>query len=364
MPHSQFATSIDKSFSGTQARVVKIDVLRKVHTMESVKNMNNIITCAACGKEESGDAILKSCTACKSVKYCNRDCQIAHRPQHKKACKKRAIELHDEALFKDPGPPDECPICFLPLPNIPEQNIFESCCGKVMCNGCIHAMTLEEYRRRLAAAGGQRLASQTIAFDCAFCRSPNANSPEEHNLRMTRLVEKDNADAICRLADDYKDGTNGNTQSWAKARELWQRAGELGNARAYYNLGIFYNDMAIGMERDEKKAKHYFELAAMMGSLDARYNLANSEARTGNYHRASKHYAIAARAGDKDALERVKELFLDGYITKDGYEIALRAYQSRQYEMKSDMRDKAARFKAALQRGVPVRTALAQSETS
>ena len=52
-------------------------------------------TCAACGKE--GDN-LKKCTACKSVKYCNRDCQISHRPQHKRACKARAADIYFAAL--------------------------------------------------------------------------------------------------------------------------------------------------------------------------------------------------------------------------------------------------------------------------
>ena len=39
---------------------------------------------------------MKACTACNLVKYCNRECQIAHRPLHKRACKKRAAELHDK----------------------------------------------------------------------------------------------------------------------------------------------------------------------------------------------------------------------------------------------------------------------------
>jgi hypothetical protein len=34
----------------------------------------------------------------------------------KKECKLRAAELHDEALFKDPPPKEDCPICFLPMP--------------------------------------------------------------------------------------------------------------------------------------------------------------------------------------------------------------------------------------------------------
>ena len=55
--------------------------------------------CANCGRGEENTNSLKACTACHMVKYCNRECQIAHRPQHKKECKKRAAELHDEKLF-------------------------------------------------------------------------------------------------------------------------------------------------------------------------------------------------------------------------------------------------------------------------
>jgi len=50
------------------------------------------------------------------MNYCNRDYQIAHRPQQKKACKKRAAELHDVKLFKQSPPAEDCLICMIPLP--------------------------------------------------------------------------------------------------------------------------------------------------------------------------------------------------------------------------------------------------------
>ena len=75
---------------------------------------DNPTTCANCGKgEESESVALKNCVACKMVKYCSRDCQKAHRSQHKKECRERAAELHDESLFKQPPLPEDCPICFL-----------------------------------------------------------------------------------------------------------------------------------------------------------------------------------------------------------------------------------------------------------
>src|SRR5210317_811966 len=96
--------------------------------------------CANCGKGEESSNDLKACTACKLVKYCNRECQIAHRPLHKKACKKRAAELHDEELFKEHPPHEDCPICLQPLPLESSESTFQSCCGKIICNGCILAM--------------------------------------------------------------------------------------------------------------------------------------------------------------------------------------------------------------------------------
>jgi hypothetical protein len=49
-------------------------------------------SCANCGRAEEFKAIPKVCSARMLVKYCSRECQIAHRPQHKKACKNRAAE--------------------------------------------------------------------------------------------------------------------------------------------------------------------------------------------------------------------------------------------------------------------------------
>jgi len=65
---------------------------------------DEVSVCANCGKGEEESGKLKSCTACKLVKYCSRECQIAHRPQHKRECRRRAAELHDEKLFKQPPP--------------------------------------------------------------------------------------------------------------------------------------------------------------------------------------------------------------------------------------------------------------------
>ena len=261
-----------------------------------MSSTNDIIACANCGKGEESTGDLKACTACKLVKYCNRDCQIAHRPQHKKACKKRAAELYDEALFKEPPPREECPICMISLPFDPGDATLESCCGKIICYGCIHAMDMEEIRR------GKK--EEELGM-CAFCRTPTHSSDEEYAKRTTKQIEKGNAEAFYVRAGDYADGTCGFQQDRAKANELWLKAGELGCADAYFNLGNSYNN-GMGVEADKKKAKHYYELAAMMGDAYARHNLGCNEYNSGNYHRAFKHMIIAARAGHTESLDVVK----------------------------------------------------------
>jgi len=277
--------------------------------------------CAACGKE--GDS-LKACTACKMVKYCNRECQISHRKQHKKECKKRAAELYDEKLFKEIEQ-EECPICLLPLEKGNYTETFKSCCAKLICNGCIVAMKMSE---------GKDL--------CAFCRTPPPSSNEEEIERTKKLMESGNAGAFNQLAGYYDQGMRGLPQDCQKAHELFLKAGELGCAWAYYyyNLGVNY-DEGRGVEVDRKKAKHYWELAAMGGDISARHNIGVVEGRAGNFERAYKHYMIAARAGQKRSLDYVKRGFMDGHVTKDEYTITLRAYQKSQDEMKSDERDKA-----------------------
>ena len=280
-----------------------------------------IIKCANCGKGEESSDDLKACTACKLVKYCNRNCQIAHRPQHKKACKKRAAELYDAALFEEHAP-EECPICFLPLSSAARKTFF-SCCGKDICNGCVFAV---------AMSGAKEI--------CPFCRTPPSSSDEDEVKRVNKIMEKGNPSAYSNLAGFYAQGIEGLPQDWAKANELYLKAGELGHAGAYYNLGQSYTN-GNGVTIDKQKAKNYYELAAMNGHVHARHNLGVNEHLAGNHERAIKHFEIAACAGCKESLGAVQDGYMDGDITKDEYANTLRACQKSQDEMKSDARDKA-----------------------
>ena len=289
---------------------------------------NNLCSCANCGKGEDESLHLKECTACKMVKYCNRDCQVAHRSQHKKSCKKRAAELYDEKLFKQPPPSEDCPICMIPLPSLHTGHRYKSCCGKIICSGCIHAVAIRD--------GGVGL--------CPFCRSPAPKSINEEILeQIKKRMEVGDDEAIRNLGCFYSAGVYGLPQVYAKALELWHQAAKLGNAKSYYSIGIAYLN-GNGVERDVKKAGYYYELAAMGGQVLARHNLGALDFNAGNTDRALKHWMIAAGYGDNQSLEHIKQMFMNGDATKDDYAKALHAYQEYLVEIKSPQRDEAAAF--------------------
>ena len=249
--------------------------------------------------------------------------QIAHRLHQTLFGNRGAADDDDEALFKDPPPCEECPICFLPLPD-PNHTFFKTCCGKRICCGCMYAMSAESRGRGKVVL-------------CACCRKPPSRSPEEEDERMKKCMDADNY-----TERDYEHG-DGVQQDFAKANELYLKAGELGCPEAYLNLGYSYR-LGRGVEVDKKKGNHCFELAAMGGNDKARYNLGCLEGEAGNQNRARKHFMIAAKAGYKDSLDTVKKGYMMGYFTKDEFANTLRAYQKAHDAMKSDMRDKFGSF--------------------
>jgi hypothetical protein len=316
-----------------------------------VGGMNEIdVCCAECGNE--GGAGLKTCKACMLVKYCNADCQKKHWQKHKSPCKERVAELRDEALFKDPPPKEDCPICFLPMPaqlicciSLPPATIlsvpifdfamankeivdeatdlYYSCCGKSICLGCIHSFR------------------KTGNDDkCPFCNSDRAGKTDRDIGEETRKrVAANDAASICMLADSYHNGLNGLQQDHAKAMELYVRAADLGCCTSHNNLGVIYDEGG-----NLKKAKFHFEIGAMAGHEGARYNLGGLEVKSGNMERAIKHWTIAASAGDYDAMQQLRTFFEKSAISRESIDSTLAAYNNSCAEMRSEARDARIKF--------------------
>ena len=195
---------------------------------------------------------------------------------------------------------------------------------------------------------------------CAFCRTPQTFSNEEQIKRLKKLIVNGNADAFYTLGCQYAEGRNqgslskglGLPQDYQKANELFLKGGELGCADAYFNLGNSYHN-GQGVERDREKAAYYWELAAIKGNVQARYTLGCNELHIGqnsqspsviSYRnsRGMKHMMISSKAGHKLSFDDVTIGFKYGVVSKEDYEMTLRAYHERQKEMKSDARDEAA----------------------
>jgi len=281
------------------------------------------------------------------VKYCDTSCQHKHWPRHKAACKLRAAELRDEALFKDTPPREDCPICFLPMPkklincitlppatvsSVPiydfamanqglkdeDMEVYYPCCGKIICGGCIHSCRESGNTER-----------------CPFCNSEGGKTDEERVEEIIKRVAANDAVSICVLADSYHRGLRGLPQDQAKAMELYARAAELVCSKAHYNLGNIYHEGG-----DKKKAKFHDETAAIAGHEGARYNLGVMDDNPGNIERAGKHWTIAASAGHYEAMQHLLTLcFEKGHVSRESIDSTLAAYNASCAEMRSEARD-------------------------
>jgi tetratricopeptide (TPR) repeat protein len=277
--------------------------------------------CASCGIAAVDDVTLKKC-ACNLVKYCSVDCQKEHRPKHKKLCRKRLAEMHDKKLFTQPDSSylGECPICCLPLPIDPRKSTLSSCCCKIICNGCNFANMKREME------GG-------LEPRCAFCREPVGKSDEEGDRRVMERIKKNDPVAMTDMGK-----THLHKGDYGKAFEYFTKAAELGDVAAHGSLGTLYEN-GNGVEKDEKKAVYHWEQAAMGGHVGARGLLASYEEKNGRFERAVKHHIIAANLGYDNSLKAIKELFVEGIVSKDDYAAALRGYQAAVDATKSAERE-------------------------
>ena len=283
--------------------------------------------CASCGIAGVDDIKLKDCDDCDLVRYCSGKCQEDHRPQHKQACEKRAAELHDELLFKQPESSHlgDCPICCLPLPLDPKKIVSHSCCCKQICEGCNYANMKREMEGRLEEK-------------CPFCRKPLPETNEEINSQWMKRVEANDPVAMCRVGTERY-----NEADYKVAFEYMTRAAALGHVLAHYNLSVMYPE-GKGFEKDEKLEQYHKEQAALGGHPGARHNLGCFEWKNGRVVRASKHWIIAAKLGDDISLGAVKEQYIDGFVSKEDFAAALRGHHAAIEATKSAQREEAAEF--------------------
>ena len=284
---------------------------------------DKMMRCASCGIAEGDDVNLKKCNGCHLVRYCGIECQRKHRKEHKKECKKRAAELRDEILFKQPESSHlgDCPICCLPLPIDDQKHFFMVCCGKVICVGCDYANKMRQYEER-------RLPK------CPFCRHPVVSTEEEAERILMTRVEANDPGAICQMGFHRN-----NCGDYSVAVGYFIKAAELGSVNAHYNLSVMYSK-GLGVEKDKKKELYHLECAAIGGHVLGRHNLGCTEEGNGRYDRAVKHWIIAANMGDDLALKNVMIMYRNGLVSKEVFAAVLRSHQAAVDATKSPQREK------------------------
>jgi TPR repeat protein len=189
----------------------------------------------------------------------------------------------------------------------------------------------------VCAACGKAAVDDVKLKMCTACRLVKYCSvvkDEDRQREMNRAEANDPAamnqvGAKCQKEGDFEG-----------AIQYLTKAAALGDMNAHYNLSTMYQ-LGNGVERDMEKAVYHLEEAAIGGHPDARYGLGCHEGENGRYDRAVKHYIIAAKLGQDDALEVVKENFLRGFVSKEDYEAALRGHQAAVDATKSEQREQA-----------------------
>eukprot|EP00984_Skeletonema_dohrnii_P014494 scaffold6090_cov129-Skeletonema_dohrnii-CCMP3373.AAC.2 len=278
--------------------------------------------CASCGMAEVDEIKLKECN-CDLVKYCSDACQRNHKSYHEETCKKRAAELRDEILFKQPESNHlgDCPICCLPLSLDVQKSGMTACCSKMICKGCDYVNQIREVEASLDPA-------------CPFCRASLPEKGDYDKYRMKRLEANDPIAMRQEGIGKYYKGEH------IKAFDYFTKAAKLGNAEAHNRLADLYH-YGHGVEKDRGKEMYHLEEAAIGGHPNARRNLAWHEYHSGNTKKAVKHFIIAASQGHDLSIKALMEIFKEGYVSKDDLAAALRAHQAAVDATKSPQREAA-----------------------
>jgi localization factor PodJL len=159
---------------------------------------------------------------------------------------------------------------------------------------------------RDAAANGDSKALFEIGnnyVDGRGVTSDFAKAAEWYHL----AAERGFAPAQYRIGNFYEKGL-GLTRDLAKAKTYYQLAAEQGNASAMHNLAVLFAAGTEGAAPDNEAAARWFTQAAELGVKDSQFNLGILSAKgvglPQNLEESYKWFAIAAKAGDKDAAQK------------------------------------------------------------
>lgn len=191
-----------------------------------------------------------------------------------------------------------------------QQNATEEQAAPVSGSGISRSLdlppaTVGPFSLRIAAAKGDPSAEFQVASRLAEGKGTDQNFKEAVRW-YKRSASRGFAQSQYRLGTLYERGL-GVDKDTATASTWYQRAAEQGNVKAMHNLAVLSAGRAQGSP-DYLTAAHWFGQAAERGLGDSQYNLAvlyeNGLGVSKDLVQAHKLYALAARAGDKEAVKR------------------------------------------------------------
>ena len=245
-------------------------------------------------------------------------------------------------------PPEDCPVCLVPLPMLNAESAYFPCCGKTICSACN-----EESIRAHNIINSKRAKKELppLGGCCAFCRTPFHCDRGDYVSRCFLRTKKDDCMAYFMLGWEYRDGTDVLPKDESKALELYVRAAELGCLKAMALLGSVYEWGTMGVKKDMRKARVYYERAARRGSLAGRVSLGQMEMENDNHDLAIRHWKIAAEGGHPMGMEVVWRNFYGGKFSKAELEEILRKHQHAIDERNSEDRKRLLAYEKAMEDG-------------
>ena len=254
------------------------------------------------------------------------------------------VSVDDPDLWKPGPPPEDCPVCMIPLPIENTEKSYFACCGKTICSACNH-----EHARALRVMNDKRKKEELpVEGSCAFCRTPYCNGVDFKERCILRM-EKNDCMAYFMMGSSYLEGSGNLPKNNSKAFKLLRRAAELGSTEAMVRLGIAYTEGSPGIEKDLRKACELYKKAAKGGNLLSRFNLGSVEFKDNNHDLAIRHWRLAAEGGDQPAMKYLWGYFYKGILSKPVLEETLRAHQDSVDERNSEDRERRAACERAEQ---------------
>ena len=249
---------------------------------------------------------------------------------------------------------DECVLCAYPLPLKKEESVYQACCGQMICYGCLigqrRVLILgENVEKPIQGSKEEESEFMTVlAFNseqpilCPFCRVDVAENDQERLKRIwERIDEYRDPEAMNMLGCCYIKGEYGLSKNILKGEALYKRAYDLGHANAARNLSVLYTEDIP----DAARMIQYAEEGVRRGNVACMNDVgAHAHQSSGNTEEATRHFMMAARFGDDEAMQNLTEYYRHELVSKEDLATTLRAHQAAHDKGKSESREYARRY--------------------